>query len=286
MVKAVIRIFRIWGLRDGLRVIAYFFISKIKRGFGNAYLKVHSKCISIESLGFRLNSSDSYFKVKDFSFNITVFCRKFSSDLEVFNQIIVNRELDDLIKFVLKKKIVVNTIVDAGGNIGLSTIVFARSFPGARIITIEPDKGNFEILSRNCSINKVAPILLNLGLWSSSRRLYFDYGFRGGREWSITLTELPNENQFIDSTSINDILKEYSLETIDILKIDIEGGERYIFDENSEYGIDFLDKVKIVAVEIHDEFDISDSIKSIFHRKNFSMFNSGEYLIAINGNFE
>ena len=41
------------------------------------------------------------------------------------------------------------TIVDAGANIGLSSIYFSNRFPGAKIIAIEPEDGNFEMLKRN-----------------------------------------------------------------------------------------------------------------------------------------
>ena len=42
------------------------------------------------------------------------------------------------------------TIVDAGANIGLFTLLAKRAAPDARIISIEPDSGNYEMLCRNC----------------------------------------------------------------------------------------------------------------------------------------
>lgn len=40
-------------------------------------------------------------------------------------------------------------IIDGGGNIGLSAIWFALSFPQARILVLEPESENFRLLSRN-----------------------------------------------------------------------------------------------------------------------------------------
>jgi len=40
-------------------------------------------------------------------------------------------------------------ILDAGGNIGLAAIFFAATYPNAQIITVEPDKDNYFILSEN-----------------------------------------------------------------------------------------------------------------------------------------
>lgn len=40
-------------------------------------------------------------------------------------------------------------ILDLGANVGLSALVFAREFPAARILAVEPDPGNFGLLERN-----------------------------------------------------------------------------------------------------------------------------------------
>ena len=40
-------------------------------------------------------------------------------------------------------------IVDAGAYTGLSTAFFALRYPAAKIIAIEPDEANFELLLRN-----------------------------------------------------------------------------------------------------------------------------------------
>src|SRR5258708_5068257 len=40
-------------------------------------------------------------------------------------------------------------IVDAGANIGFASIYFARQYPNAKIIAIEAERSNFELLERN-----------------------------------------------------------------------------------------------------------------------------------------
>lgn len=42
-----------------------------------------------------------------------------------------------------------NVIVDCGTNIGFSSIHFANKCPNARIITIEPERSNYNMLRRN-----------------------------------------------------------------------------------------------------------------------------------------
>jgi hypothetical protein len=48
--------------------------------------------------------------------------------------------------------------------------------------------------------------------------------------------------------TIGSLLDKYDLDTIDILKMDIEGSEKNVL-ENSE---DWIDKVKIITAELHD----------------------------------
>ena len=69
----------------------------------------------------------------------------------------------------------VKVIVDAGANIGVETLRFRYFHPEARIVAIEPDRGNFAVLSRNAgSDGKIT--LLNNGLWSHQCRLHIIAG--------------------------------------------------------------------------------------------------------------
>src|SRR5277367_3436209 len=40
-------------------------------------------------------------------------------------------------------------IVDAGANIGLTSIFYANKYPGARIVAIEPEASNYQMLVEN-----------------------------------------------------------------------------------------------------------------------------------------
>ena len=64
------------------------------------------------------------------------------------------------------------------------------------------------------------------------------------------------------------------------MKIDIEGAERFIFDNNND--LSFLKKTKIIAIEIHDEYNIREEIISILKENQFLLLESGELTIGIN----
>ena len=42
-------------------------------------------------------------------------------------------------------------IIDAGANTGMASVYFAKWYPHAKIVAIEPDPHNFELLQRNTS---------------------------------------------------------------------------------------------------------------------------------------
>lgn len=56
-------------------------------------------------------------------------------------------------------------IIDAGANAGMSAVYFALRYPGARIIAIEPEPTNYEILRKNVALfPQIIP--LNAALWN------------------------------------------------------------------------------------------------------------------------
>ena len=93
-----------------------------------------------------------------------VFLRAQTTDVLVFTQIFVKEELGFEIPNLP------SSIVDAGANIGLASLFFAHSFPHAKIIALEVEESNFELLRMN---TKQYPNItcLRKALWSSPKRL-------------------------------------------------------------------------------------------------------------------
>jgi hypothetical protein len=70
----------------------------------------------------------------------TMTLRPNTSDMDVFQQIFVNEEYE----FSLDTDPAV--IIDAGANIGLASIYYSIKYPKAKIIAIEPELSNYELL--------------------------------------------------------------------------------------------------------------------------------------------
>ena len=210
-----------------------------------------------------------------------IYLRKEGSDISVCWQILIQNEYKTVFDSAKLNRLEVNTIIDAGSNIGLTTLQFLKYFPEARIIAIEPDLENFKQFSKNTKKFSENVVMLQKAVWSENTRVFLHSDFRDHQDWSKRVLKTENSME-IEAVSVNSIMEEYQIETIDILKMDIEGGESEIF--KSDCDLSFLDKTKMIAIEIHDEFECRERINEIFLEKKFVLYNSGELTVAINTN--
>ena len=237
--------------------------------------------------GFFVSETEKEYVSNYPNFGVTIKLRKRpSSDLNVFAQIYQYFEYKPLVEvfqmnFPNDKTL---NIIDAGSNIGLTSVYLSKDFPDSNFIVIEPDSSNFESVGYNLETNGVKNVVkIKGGLWSKNTNLKIVNDFRDKNDWSIRVEET-NEEADLKAFSISYLIQEHNFETIDILKIDIEGSEKEVF-ISSNSDVSFLSKTKCIAVEIHDEFDCRDEIYAILTKYNFKYFDSGELTIGINQSF-
>ncbi len=213
---------------------------------------------------------------------LTVFLRENSSDLDVFNQIFLNNEYKAVVEFIkVNLNIPMHTIIDAGANIGLTSIYFIKHFPQTNIISIEADPSNFEVLKKNVMHYENIQVI-NAALWNSNTTLSINSNFRDGRSWSRSVKEINQEEEqsfTILAIDINSLFNRYEIDSIDLLKIDIEGSEAKIFSPDSD--LSFLDRTKIIAMEIHDEVCNRESVYQLLKDKEFILFNFNETTLCV-----
>jgi FkbM family methyltransferase len=168
-------------------------------------------------------------------------------------------------------------IIDAGANIGLRSIQFANFFPEATIIAIEPDDGNFKLLQKNAAPYKNIHCL-QAGLWKSDAILQIVNP--KSQSWSFIVSEVPSlsthhnidTKSYIRGITVPTLMKEYSIETLDILKMDIEGSEKDVF----EYSDEWFYKVNCFFIEFHERY--KPGAKEVFYKR----INIGGYQIIDN----
>lgn len=137
-------------------------------------------------------------------------------------------------------------IVDAGSNVGISILHFSERYPQARIIGIEPHPGTFERLRANTA-HLPGVELVRAALTDEEGTVSL---FAGDESWAASLTPGDHGDHQIrvPAVTLDEIVLELELETIDILKLDIEGAERSVLTSSS-----VLDRVRMIVFEFHQE---------------------------------
>lgn len=195
------------------------------------------------------------------------------SDLVMFEQVFVRRDYEFDLGFAP------TTIVDAGANAGYASLYFHRKYPDARIIAIEPDSENCATLRLNTgSIPKIQ--VLNAGLWSSRQALVVVNADSPKCMISLQPAAHPGPGN-IDGFGVGDILRMMDTEVIDLLKIDIEGGELELFSENF---LPWITKVRVIIIELHDRMrpGCAAAFYSAIRTLRFTQHQRGDTVMIVN----
>lgn len=172
------------------------------------------------------------------------------TDLLVYKQVFVDNEYDS---DNLPDK--ANVIVDLGANIGLSALFFMKKYKNTRIIAVEPDGNNFNLAKKNLR-NYLDDIeLLNAAIWCEDGYVSLvdhDDNKNNLGSWGVR-TENTNcgSDASIVAICMNTIIDRFSIDIIDILKVDIEGAEFELFSKNYD---GWLNRVNLIIIETHDRF--------------------------------
>jgi FkbM family methyltransferase len=140
-------------------------------------------------------------------------------------------------------------VLDAGANIGVYTIIAARSVgPNGVVISVEPDERNYSRLLRNIHLNQLGNVIpIRAAVWDKSGRTVALTG--GGTMVRAEESELLT-GRIARTVSPDDLLSHAGVEHLTKVKMDIEGGELRVFGSNA---CSPLLEAKRIAVEVHSD---------------------------------
>ena len=243
-----------------------------------------SKLVTNELIERYIKIDQNHYEIELFSGTKLIVRNHEHSDYSVFKQIFNDEEYGLVLSiFKLNKnfKDQLINIIDAGANVGYTSVYFAVNLKNVKIYAVEPSDKNAIVYQKNQDFlsNGSNLKLYQKALSENDNKFYeTESNFRDGKDWSITTKEV--EDGLLEGISIAKIIKENSLNYISLLKIDIEGAERFIVKKEND--LSYLKITQIIAIEIHDEFNIRASIQDILIENNFFLFESGELTIGIN----
>jgi FkbM family methyltransferase len=173
-----------------------------------------------------------------------VFLRLRTTDVALCRDILINAQYSCQLSRVPR------AIVDAGANVGLTSIFYANRYPETRIVAIEPEASNYEMLRKNvASYSNITPI--QAALWREHKHLRISDAGLGKHAFQIQeARESGGETSgsSVQGVTLDELMAGLDIPYVDLLKVDIEGAEKEVFENSAAW----IERVGVVAVELHD----------------------------------
>jgi FkbM family methyltransferase len=151
------------------------------------------------------------------------------------------------------------TIIDAGANVGIFSLWAAKQIPRARIIALEPFPDTFAALRHNILANHFEDRIqtIQMGLAAQSGERFMDPGENGSPQVAM----LPqDENRAAKNVipvacfSLGDLLKQYDLTGVDLLKMDIQGSEWEVLLSTPRSTLQLIRRIQVEYHEVNERF--------------------------------
>ena len=163
-------------------------------------------------------------------------------DIDIFELTFLLRDCD------VKLQTEPRFIIDAGAHIGCAALFFASSFPRANIAAIEPDPGNYQVLLRNTRGNQRIRAI-HAAVWRRPESVVI--ANEQDDPCAFQIKSADGQCTTIQGLTVSAIIRECGFEKVDLLKLDIEGAEREIFDAGD---LDWMNRTHAIMIELHDRF--------------------------------
>lgn len=202
------------------------------------------------------------------------------AELDPYNGIFLKKTYEPYPLFVPEN---CQVILDCGANIGIYALRAALCGTN-RVFSIEPNPLVFNRLMKNIKTNNLTNVIaLNTGIGSAKgkTKLYWGNSTTGG---SIKPDSRHRENNTVDIeiTTLDDIVERYNINSIDLIKLDVEGSEyeALIGAEKT------LSKTKRLILEFHSD-ELRNRCESLLISSGFrKTLEIPEHQFYLNSSFE
>ncbi|PRH80493.1 FkbM family methyltransferase [Streptomyces solincola] len=174
-----------------------------------------------------------------------------------------------------------DTVIDIGAHLGLSSLFVSDRVPGVRVIACEPARATYACLARNFADHLPGGIAVNKAV--ADRPGTAEFTFYPADETMATLQEDEGDDQrnieavltnlgvdaaeqaaywenfraeveryTVPVTTVAELIAEHGVETVDLLKIDVERSELAVL---AGVGDENWPRIRNIAVEVHDVDD-------------------------------
>lgn len=195
----------------------------------------------------------------------TLYLRTYAGDLQIFYDIFWRSIYQLPAPLFAQAK----TIVDLGAHIGMAATYFNLHCPQAKVYCIEADDSNFELLTRNLQpgITAKQTVAMHAAITDKNALVYLQKSARSyNSQLSGSITNFP-----VKGIRMEQFLLEHHISHIDIIKIDIEGAESFLFNDDTAW----LSITNTIIIEIHSDKNLQQFTEAVtrfgfrIEKKNF-----------------
>jgi FkbM family methyltransferase len=120
------------------------------------------------------------------------------------------------------------TVIDAGANIGLTSVFFLEHAADVRVIAIEPDTSNCSVFRRNLSSDQA--VLYEGAIGADAGAAHLELHGPTSHELVLDASEETTVLRPVRVYTLDELAEREGIDRVDVLKVDIEGTERLLFE--------------------------------------------------------
>jgi FkbM family methyltransferase len=210
-------------------------------------------------------------------FRAALTLREYGTDIGTMEEVFV----DQVYRQVVEQLPNCSTVVDLGANIGMASLYFAWHYPHAKIVAVEPHPETCNILRKNVDalIKSHRCAIEHAAIWSSDRNLLYSELDSG---YSVVAIRDPEDEANGASGAVTGItmprlMERYTLSSIDLLKIDIEGSETELFRGDTSW----LDFVNAIAIEFHGNSRAESGFDGLMRQHGFREVDCSDHTVLV-----
>jgi FkbM family methyltransferase len=211
----------------GLRIVLRIALGKKRRDRLYVERGLDFGVFWYKSFKFLRLGNSTLLKFKVPKYNYEFYCRINKDDFKI-----MTIHEDDIIEHFTPKQ--GDIVVDIGAHIGLYTIISSKRVgTNGKVVAIEADPSNFEMLNRNIKLNQLTNVIpLNYAAYSKETKikLYLPSGESGFTKYNTIVSNWANTDDKFVEVNANTLdrllqLNQIREQEVNWIKIDVEGAE-------------------------------------------------------------
>lgn len=158
------------------------------------------------------------------------------------------------------------SILDLGANIGLASLWLARRFQKAEnlcILAVEASEANARVAAVNFRDNSIPGEVIHAAVGEHSGEAFF--AARAASNVGRIVSSADEASVRVPVIGIAELVACFPSGQVDLVKMDIEGSERELLTPRS----DWLDQVRALIIEWHDDVAPSEGMKQVLLKRGF-----------------